>query len=422
MITYKKLSENAGKFLAMTGYTVEEFQALLPFFQAEFEKWVRESRLDGKPRNDRKYTDYKNSPLPAAEEKLIFILIYLKQAPTQEVHAALFDMQQPVANKWIHRLHPVLNRTLDTLGELPDRTAGDFIVTLRDENENVNMNINISADADRNEDEDADRNRERNADVNMNVTLSLCESESVNMSENGNENADADADKEWNADVSMNVSLSENEGVNMSVNGNEDANKNMERNANVNMNVTLSLCENENENENSFFFHDGTERPINRPKDTDGQKTYYSGRKKQHTLKNNIVSGEDCKVIFLTETCEGKKSDKKVADEAGYILPKGSILYQDTGFQGFGPEGVIILQPEKKPKGGELTPEQKDRNRGISRVRVRVEHVIGGVKRYRIVKDKLRNWKKGFRDKVMETCCGLHNFRLNFRPWKYAAI
>jgi len=237
-----------------------------------------------------------------------------------------------------------------------------------------------------------------------------------------------DADKEWNADVSMNVSLSENEneGVNMSVsvNEDEDANKNMERNADVNMNVTLNLYENENENENenSFFFHDGTERPINRPKDTDGQKTYYSGRKKQHTLKNNIVSGEDCKVIFLTETCEGKKSDKKVADEAGYILPKGSILYQDTGFQGFGPEGVIILQPEKKPKGGELTPEQKDRNRGISRVRVRVEHVIGGVKRYRIVKDKLRNWKKGFRDKVMETCCGLHNFRLNFRPWKYAAI
>ncbi|GEM_PF-3977085 len=169
------------------------------------------------------------------------------------------------------------------------------------------------------------------ANPDMNVTLSLCESESENMSENGNENTDADADKEWNADVSMNVSLSENEGVNMSVNGNEDedkdkdANKNMERNANVNMNVTLSLCE----NENSFFFRDGIERPINRPKYPDGQKTCYSGRKKQHTLKNNIVSGEDCKVIFLTETCEGKKSDKKVADEAGYILPKGSILYQN---------------------------------------------------------------------------------------------
>jgi hypothetical protein len=55
----------------------------------------------------------------------------------------------------------------------------------------------------------------------------------------------------------------------------------------------------------------------------------------------------------------------------------------------------------------------------ISSVRVRVEHAICGVKRYRIIKDKLRNWKNGFKDKVMETCCGLHNFRLQFRPWNY---
>ena len=58
-------------------------------------------------------------------------------------------------------------------------------------------------------------------------------------------------------------------------------------------------------------------------------------------------------------------------------------------------------------------------NREISSIRIRVEHAIGGIKRYRIVKDKLRNSKKGFSDLVMETCCGLHNFRLNFRPWSY---
>ena len=49
-------------------------------------------------------------------------------------------------------------------------------------------------------------------------------------------------------------------------------------------------------------------------------------------------------------------------------------------------------------------------------MRVRVEHAIDGVKRYRIVKDTLRNWKADFRDLVCETCCGLHNFRLDFRP------
>ncbi|MYB66262.1 transposase family protein [Candidatus Poribacteria bacterium] len=55
----------------------------------------------------------------------------------------------------------------------------------------------------------------------------------------------------------------------------------------------------------------------------------------------------------------------------------------------------------------------------MSSIRIQVEHVMNGIKRNRIVKDKLRNYKKGFSDLVMETCCGLHNFRINFRPWCY---
>ena len=121
----------------------------------------------------------------------------------------------------------------------------------------------------------------------------------------------------------------------------------------------------------------------------------------------------------MTDTVFGKKHDKRLADEAGYTVPEGSLLYQDTGFQGFSIEGVTIIQPKKKPKGAELTSEEKENNRLISSIRIRIEHAIGGVKRFRFVKDKIRNWKKGFRDAVMETCCGLHNFRLNFRPWHY---
>ena len=98
------------------------------------------------------------------------------------------------------------------------------------------------------------------------------------------------------------------------------------------------------------------------------------------------------------------------------------MLVQDTGFQGFRLQGVAILQPKKKPKGGELSYVDKVTNRLISGIRIRIEHAIGGVKRYRIVKDTLRNWKPGFRDLVFETCCGLHNFRLNFRPWHYGTI
>ena len=89
------------------------------------------------------------------------------------------------------------------------------------------------------------------------------------------------------------------------------------------------------------------------------------------------------------------------------------------GFQGFRVQDVEILQPTKKPRGGELTPEQNEENRRIASIKMRIEHVIGSIKRYRIVKEKMRLWREGVRDMVMETCCALHNFRLRYRPWSY---
>lgn len=129
-----------------------------------------------------------------------------------------------------------------------------------------------------------------------------------------------------------------------------------------------------------------------------------------------------CKVLFLSETVAAKKHDKKLADETDYHLPDGSKLVQDTGFQGFRLENVAILQPKKKPRGKPLSDLDKLVNEWLATLRMRIEHTIGGVKRYRIVKDKIRCWKPGFKDAVLETCCGLHNFRLNFRPWTYKPI
>jgi hypothetical protein len=106
---------------------------------------------------------------------------------------------------------------------------------------------------------------------------------------------------------------------------------------------------------------------------------------------------------------------------AGDTLPPGSCLDQEKGFQGFYLPGVTIVQPKTIPPGGELTPPAKETNRRISSSRIRMEHAIGGVKRYRIVKDKIRLLRDGLRDTVMETCCGLHNFRLQYRPWHYAS-
>ena len=171
----------------------------------------------------------------------------------------------------------------------------------------------------------------------------------------------------------------------------------------------------------SPFWHDGTARPIHRPSDPEEPQEYDSGKKTCHTLNNLLVITETCQVCFLRHTSEGQASDKRLAEEAGYTLPPGSCLYQDQGFQGFCLEDITIVQPTKKPPGGELTPPEKAANRRSSSIRIRLEHASGGVKRYRIVKDKIRLLKDGIRDAVMETCCGLHNVRLRYRPWHYAS-
>ena len=305
MLRYADLVPNSRRFLALTGYTVDEFRALLSFFIVRFQAYVTLYTLEGKPRQNRAYSDYQNGSLPTMADKLLFILSYLKTMNLQETHGQLFGLSQSQANQWIHRLLPMANQALADCGELPARHRDDLEL-----------------------DEDAA----------------------------------------------------------------------------------------------GLFFHDGTERAINRPLDPEDQTLYYSGKQKQHTVKNDVLIDETCKIRFLTETVQGKKHDKKLADEAGYRVPQGSVLAQDTGFQGFQLEGVAILQPKKKPRGGELSYFDKVRNRLISTLRVRIEHAINGVKRYRIVKDQLRNWKPGFRDLVFETCCGLHNFRLNFRPWHYKTV
>jgi hypothetical protein len=133
------------------------------------------------------------------------------------------------------------------------------------------------------------------------------------------------------------------------------------------------------------------------------------------------VIDETCQICFLSVTSEGKANDKILAELEGYRLPPGSYLYQDMGFQGFVLADVTIIQPKKKPRGGELTPPEKATNRRISSIRIRIEHAIGGVKRSRMVKARIRLLKDGMRDTMMETCCGLQNFRLQYRPWHYAS-
>ena len=164
------------------------------------------------------------------------------------------------------------------------------------------------------------------------------------------------------------------------------------------------------------FAIDGTERRRQRPKDKEEQKKFYSGRRRAHTMKNDlIVDINSGKVEYLSKTEGGKKHDKKIIDEESPSFPSNSSLYKDSGFQGYEPEGVITHQPKKKPRGGELSVSEKTINSIISSVRMTVEHVISGIKRCHIVKDIFRNTKEQFDDIVMEISCGMHNFRIKCR-------
>jgi hypothetical protein len=118
---YQNEKTKAYRILDLTSLTVDEFEQLVPPFEAAFVRHMRDWTMEGKPRTGRRYSQYTNCPLPTPEDRQLFILSYLKVAALQVAHAALFDMTQPNANKWIHVLLPVLHQTLADLHDVPAR-------------------------------------------------------------------------------------------------------------------------------------------------------------------------------------------------------------------------------------------------------------------------------------------------------------
>ena len=110
------------EFLDLTSLTLGEFQQLGPPFEAAYQAHLATWRLDGKPRTVRRFTVYKNCPLPTPEDRLFFILTYLKTYALQVVQGRLFGMGQSKAHQWIHVLLPALLTALRTLGDAPARS------------------------------------------------------------------------------------------------------------------------------------------------------------------------------------------------------------------------------------------------------------------------------------------------------------
>jgi len=143
-----------------------------------------------------------------------------------------------------------------------------------------------------------------------------------------------------------------------------------------------------------------------------------AARHKDHTVKTILLVNALLIILFRSETAGGRLHDKRLAEATPYPFPAGSRLLQDRGFLAFTLPQVAILMPTKKPRGEELTREQHRANQALTQRRLRIEHVNSSVKRCRIVKDRIRLWKEGVRDLVMELCCALHNFRVRLTPWQ----
>jgi len=294
LLSYDQLKDKPTILLTFTGHTVSEFEELLIAFEQAWEESENKERK-------RKKGGGRKPTLNSMENRLLFILFYMKTYPLQEVIAFFFGISQGQANEWIHRLGVVLKKALAIMNQLPEREGEQL----------------------------------------------------------------ADLLKQYDS---------------------------------------------------LQFIQDATERKRQRPKKEEKQKEFYSGKKKAHTVKNNLVVHSDSRrVCYLSPTVPGKKHDKKLADESEMTLPARATLEQDTGYQGFVAESVIILQPKKKPREQELTFAEKFVNRVISSSRIIVENVIAGVKRCRILKDVFRNTKDDFADLVIEIACGLHNFRVDSR-------
>jgi DDE superfamily endonuclease/Helix-turn-helix of DDE superfamily endonuclease len=240
MTTYTILKVNPRKFLALTGLTPQEFELLLAPFSQGCERLYHPDRtLAGRPRQ-RFWGAGRHGSLYAPEQKLLFILVYLKTYPVQVLLGEIFNLSQPQVNHWIHRLLPVLRSALDELGALPERDPTQFA-----------------------------RSQPRS--------------------------------------------------------GPEPR-----------------------------LIIDGTERRRQRPKNPEKQRLHYSGKKKAHSDKNVIVAeARSQRVGFLSATRPGKTHDKQIADEEGICYPPGTVLYKDTGFQGYEPAVRETHQAKKKaaPRG-----------------------------------------------------------------------
>ncbi len=161
-------------------------------------------------------------------------------------------------------------------------------------------------------------------------------------------------------------------------------------------------------------FLDGTERRVQKPKNLKKRAKLYSGKKKATTRKNIMVSNERKRILVLTPAKSGRRHDKRVADKFQIVqnIPQDVAIWTDTGFMGIQQSHPNTVMPAKATEKKPLSPEQKEKNRIISGIRVLSEHAIGGMQRLKAAADVYRNRIPNLDDTFHVLAAGLWNFHL----------
>lgn len=159
-----------------------------------------------------------------------------------------------------------------------------------------------------------------------------------------------------------------------------------------------------------FLPVDAWEQPIHRPLKSDKQQQYYSGKKKQHTRKNQvIVLPKGIDIVDVEIGVEGRRNDSKILLDTQDQLPQRLPLVGDKADVG----RQNTLTPFKKPKGGQLNEIQQDFNHWINQQRVYVEHVIRVIKIFRMVKETFRMREQMY-EQAIRCVCGLVRLRVQY--------
>ena len=157
------------------------------------------------------------------------------------------------------------------------------------------------------------------------------------------------------------------------------------------------------EDEIRELIYDATEQEVERP--CQHQREYYSGKKKRHTLKHQVVINKSGKIKAVSSTCKGKTRDKKIYEKSRIQINVPVTKKGDRGYLGRG-----IKVPVKKPKGGELSDQEKEANRLFSKERIIIEHVIGKLKIFKILSYRFRNRIQDHYI-IFKNVAGLYNLR-----------